>query len=55
MSLTAYQNTDKTSRAWALYPDKTRAASFLNGFKNIPQKACLLGFQTKVRIVRGKY
>ena len=20
MSLTAYQNTDKTSRAWALYP-----------------------------------
>ena len=23
MSLGAYQNTDKTSRAWALYPDKT--------------------------------
>ena len=21
-------------------PDKTRAASFLNGFKNIPGKAC---------------
>ena len=21
-------------------PDKTRAASFLNGFKNIPVKAC---------------
>ena len=23
MSLTAYQNTDKASCAWALYPDKT--------------------------------
>ena len=23
MSLTAYQNTDKTSRVWALYSDKT--------------------------------
>ena len=22
-------------------PDKTRAASFLNGFKNIPGKACV--------------
>ena len=33
---------------------KTRAASFFNGFKNIPQKACLLGVQTKVQIVRGK-
>ena len=22
-------------------PDKTRAASFLNGFKNIPRKACV--------------
>ena len=37
------------------YSDKTRAASFLNGFKNIPQKACLLGVQTKVQIVREKY
>ena len=24
-----------------LNPDKTRAASFLNGFKNIPGKACV--------------
>ena len=24
-----------------LDPDKTRAASFLNGFKNIPGKACV--------------
>ena len=23
MSLTAYQDTDKTSRVWALYPDET--------------------------------
>ena len=30
-----------------------RAASLLNGSKNIPQKACLLGVQTKVQIVRG--
>ena len=22
-------------------PDKTRAASFFNGFKNIPKKACV--------------
>ena len=28
--------------------DKTRAASFLNGFENIPHKAYLLGVQTKV-------
>ena len=34
--------------------DKTRAANFLNGFKNIPQKACL-GVRTKVQIVRGRY
>ena len=27
MNLTAYQNTDKTSRAWALYPDKTLLVS----------------------------
>ena len=36
------------------YSDKTRAASFLNGFKNIPQKVCLLGVQTKDQIVSGK-
>ena len=29
MSLTAYQNTDETSRAWALYPDKTLLVSIL--------------------------
>ena len=38
-----------------LYFIKTRSVSFLNSFKNIPQKACLLGVQTKVQIVRGKY
>ena len=36
------------------WPDKTRAASFLNSFKNIPEKACVLGVRTKVQIVRGK-
>ena len=29
MSLTAYQNTDQTTRAWALYPDKTPLVSIL--------------------------
>ena len=29
MSLAAYQNTDKTSRAWALYPDKTLLVNIL--------------------------
>ena len=33
--------------------DKTRPASLLNDFKNILQKACLLGVRTKVLIVRG--
>ena len=41
--------------AECFYSDKTRAASFLKGFKNTPQTACLLGVQTKVQIVRGKY
>ena len=27
----------------ALYPDKTRPASLLNDFKNIPGKVCLKG------------
>ena len=36
-------------------PDKTRAVSFLNGFKNISQKADVLGVRTKVQIVRGRY
>ena len=50
-----YRSIKTRGVAKSFYSDKTRAASFLNGFKNIPQKACLLGFQTKVRIVRGKY
>ena len=29
MNQTAYQNTDKTSRVWALYPDKTLLVSIL--------------------------
>ena len=29
------------TRAAVLYRDKTRAASFLKGFKNIPGKACV--------------
>ena len=29
MSLTTYQNTDKTSRVWAFYPDKTLFVSIL--------------------------
>ena len=29
MSLTAYQNTDKASHAWALYPDETLLISIL--------------------------
>ena len=29
MSLTAYQNTDKKLRAWALYPDETLLVSIL--------------------------
>jgi len=39
----------------ALDPIKTRPLSLLNGFKNILQKACLLGVRTKVQIVRGRY
>ena len=36
--------------------DKTRPASFLKDFKNIPQKACLLEFGgTRIQIVRGRY
>ena len=36
-------------------PDKTRTASLLNGFRNILQKARLLGGGTRVQIVRGRY
>ena len=38
-----------------LKPDKTRAASFLNSFKNIPQNAYPSGVRTQVQIVRGRY
>ena len=50
-----YRSIKTRGVAECFYSDKTSASSFLNGVKNIPQKACLLGFQTKVRIVRGKY
>ena len=30
MNLTAYQNIDKTSRAWALYAEKTLLVNILN-------------------------
>ena len=33
---------------------KTRAASVLNGFKNIPEKACPSGLRPMVPIVRGE-
>ena len=36
-------------------PDKTRAASFLKDFKNIPRKACPSRLRTMVPIVRGEY
>ena len=35
--------------------DKARAASFLNGFKDIPQKACLLRVRTKFQLLRERY
>ena len=31
-------------------PDKTRAANFLNGLKNIPQRECPSGLKTMVQI-----
>ena len=37
MNLTAYQNIDKTSRAWALYPDKTLLVNIL--YIEITEKA----------------
>ena len=36
-------------------PNKIQPASLWNSFKNVLQKACLLGVQTKVQIVRGRY
>ena len=32
-------------------PNKTRAASFLNGFKNIPEKACVNSFHNNYAFV----
>ena len=34
------------------FPIKHVLRVFLNGFKNIPLKTCLLGAQTKVQVVR---
>ena len=45
----------KRSVAKCFYTLIKRAASFLNSFKNISQKACLLEVQTKVQTVRGEY
>ena len=38
-----------------LDPIKHVLRVFFNGFKNIPEKACVLGVRTKVQIVRGRY
>ena len=35
-------------------PDKTRAASFLNGFKNIPGKACVKRVHNNDAFVNGE-
>ena len=35
--------------------DKTLPATLWNSFKNIPQKDCPSGVQTKVQIVKGEY
>ena len=53
MKIIFIYNIDRTLRALIIKhagvflsgfrPDKTHAASFLNGFKNIPQKARVLG------------
>ena len=37
-----------------LHPIKHVLRVFLNGFKNIPEKACLSGLRTMVPIVRGE-
>ena len=36
-----YRDLKPRGAAECFRPDKTRAASFLNGFKNIPGKACV--------------
>ena len=50
-----YRSIKTLGYASCFYSDKIRAANFWNGFKSIPQKVCLLGVQTKVQSVRGKY
>ena len=43
-------------RAAVFYrPNKARAASSLNGLKNIPQRPFPSGLKTMVQIVRGEY
>ena len=42
-------------RAAVFYRGKTRAASCLNSFKNIPQKACPSGPRTMVKIMKEEY
>ena len=50
-----YRSIKTRGVAECFYSDKTRAASFLNGFKNIPQKACLLhGIPNKGSNCEGK-
>ena len=36
-----YRGLNREAQPRSFRPDKTRAASFLNGFKNIPRKACV--------------
>ena len=36
-----YRNLNHEAQPSGLRPDKSRAASFLNGFKNFPGKACV--------------
>ena len=36
-----YRDLNPEAQPSGFRPDKTRAASFLNGFKNIPGKACV--------------
>ena len=41
----------KTTRRSRVVLDKTRAERFLNGFKNIPEKACVNRFQNNYAFV----
>jgi len=46
-----FQYRVKTTRRSRVVLDKTRAESFLNGFKNIPEKACVNRFQNNYAFV----